>query len=235
MMLNFKQAIFWWALFFLAFLLVMVVAVVKICRAKRDRHHYIIFLILCYLSAIIFFVFIPGGIFQQIYIVAASLFFGAMLFYIGNFILGHSEVRKVFHHFTLFDIVILICAFFIYASLFGLYLFLTWPSWLLLIVSLVLSLILFYYYFWYHKIKYHTDLLYYFIFALCAVEITWAMTFWSTGYLARGMSLFIVFYIFSGLSKHHHQKTLTKNVVREYLVTAIIVLGLVLGSTRWTF
>lgn len=234
-MLNFRSSLFWFICFFLIVLLMMIVSVIKICRIKSDRHHHIFFPFFCFLSGVIFFVFIPGGAFQQVYAVLASLFFGALLFYIGNFILGHTEVKKTYRHLTLFDIVALIFSFLSYSSLFGLYLFLAWSTWLLIFLSFILSIILFYYYFWYHRISHAKNLLYYFIFGLVALEVAWSMTFWSTGYLARGLVLFIIFYLFSGLLKHHHQKTLTKSMVREYLITAAVVLALVLGTTRWTF
>lgn len=234
-MVNHKDLLFWIALFLLFLLFLITVSIVAICRIRSNRLHYIVFPLFYFLSSIVFFVFIPGQIFQQIYIFISSFLFGAMLFYVGNFILGHTEVRKTFRHYTLFDIVVLVCGFFSYCALFGLYLFLSWPIWLLFIGALVISFFLSYYYFWYNKMAIKKNLIYYFIFSLIILEATWAITFWSTGFLARGMVLFIIFYTASGLAKHNHQKTLTSRIVKEYLATTIIALALVLGTTKWTF
>lgn len=235
MMVNHRDLLFWIASFFLFFLFLITISIIQICKIKANRAHYIIFPVVCFLSTIVFFIFVPGKVFQQVYIIIASFLFGALLFYVGNFILGHTEIKKTYRHYTLFDIVVLVCSFVSYGALFGLYLFLSWPTWVLLLLSLVISLFLSFYYFWYNKLFHRKHLLHYLAFSLIAIEAAWAMTFWSTGFLARGIVLFILFYVFSGLLKHHHQNTLTRRIIQEYLVTSIIVLGLVLGTTKWSF
>lgn len=235
LMVNHKNLLFWIAFFYLLFLFFFTLSVIQICKIKSNRLHYVIFPILCNLSAIIFFVFIPGKIFQQIYIIICSFLFGTLLFYVGNFILGYVQAKKFLRHYTLFDVIVLSCSFLSYTALFGLYLFLSWPTWLLLLLALFMSLFLLYYYFWYNKLTYKKNLLHYFIFSLVVAEAAWAVTFWSTGYLSRGIVLFILFYLFSGFLKHYYQKTLNKKIIKEYLVTSIIVLGLILGTTKWTF
>lgn len=211
-------------------------------KIESDKFAFILFPILFLGSIIGFFVFIPGEVLRHVFAILGSIFFAFLLFYIGN--LAAKKIKLDFKnkYYSFGEISILACAFLIYTTLFGFFLFLNLSSWLLMLQVLIFSIFISYFYFCYNKIKLETCLpagrksyIFYLIFGLVSSELAWALSFWPTGFIPRAVVLFILFYIFSGLTKHHFQKSLDKKILREYLAVAILVLVLTLGTTRWTF
>lgn len=221
-------------IFLFIFFIIINIPLLRI-KIYSKRINFVTFPLVFLLSSVGFFVFVPGDILKQIYIGLASILLGLLLFYIGNFAFGNVVVAKSYKHYSLFDIIIFVCAFLSFSAIFGFYLFLGWPVWVLMIMTLVLSILLAYYYFWYNQIRFRMALLYLLVFGLVAIELTWSLSFWPTGFVARGVVMFVAFYVFSGLIKHYYQKTLNLKIIREYIIVSLIVLGLVLGTTQWTF
>lgn len=77
--------------------------------------------------------------------------------------------------------------------------------------------------------------LFIFCFNLIQLEASWALSFWPTSFVSRAVVLFSIFYVATGISKHHLKSTLTQKILREYLIVGIIVLVLVLGTCRWKY
>lgn len=202
-------------------------------KIKSNRFAFIIFPLLFLGSIFGFFVFIPGEILRHGFAFFGSIFFAFLLFYIGN--LATKKIKLDSKYYSFGEISILLCAFLTYACLFGFFLFLDLPSWLLILQTLIFSLFISYFYFCYNKIEFKKTFIFNLTFGLISSEVAWALSFWPTGFIARAIVLFALFYIFSGLAKHDFQKSLNKKILREYLVVAILVLALALGTTKWTF
>ena len=234
-MLGNRRSFVWLGLALLFSLMVTAILTIRLCRPKHGFLKHATFSLFFYAAGLLFFIFIPSRGFQQFFSFFLSIFFGLLIFYIGNFILGHTEKQKTYRHYTLFDLIILVCSFVAYSSLFGVYMLFSWPVWSLIISAFFMSLLLFYYYFWYNKITHERRNLYFLIFGLIILEASWAMVFWPVSFLTRGIVLFTLFYVFSGMLKHHHQNTLSKIIIREYVITSVILLALVLSTARWSY
>ncbi|NQU99193.1 MAG: hypothetical protein HQ538_00485 [Parcubacteria group bacterium] len=204
-------------------------------RIQSDRIAFALFPILFLASLVGFFVFIPGDMFRHIFAVIGSLVYALLTFYTGNLAAKRVTLDSKNKYYSLGEISILVYAFFSYSCIFGFYLFLNLPTWILMLQTLLISVFVAYFHFCYNKIKLSQNFIFYSIYGLISCEIAWALSFWPTGFISRGMVLFIVFYVFAGLIKNYFNKTLDKKVVREHLVVAFVSLAIILSTTKWTF
>lgn len=211
------------------------VSFVRKGRIKSDRIAFALFPILFLGSLVGFFVFIPGDLFRHIFAVVGSLIYALLTFYTGNLAAKRITLDSKNKYYSLGEISILVFAFFSYACIFGFYLFLNLSTWILMLQTLLISVFIAYFHFHYNKIKLSQNFIFYSIYALISCEIAWALSFWPTGFISRGMVLFIMFYVFAGLIKHYFHETLDKKIVSEHLVIAFVSLLIVLSTTKWTF
>ena len=183
------------------------------------------------ISIIVFLIFIPSKFFfQHIYIIISSLLFTLSISCTKKALIDLENRKSL----AASDFLITISAFLLYSSIFGLYLFLSWPAWLLMILLLISTFVLAYEFFWYNQL-FKKHIIYALILTLVISEIGWALTLWPTGFISRSIVIFALFYIFTNLSKHHFKKTLNKKIVRNYIIISLIVILLVLFTTKWTF
>ena len=213
---------------------VITLSFLKKSGIKSDKFTHLSLPLLFLGSLIGFFVFIPGEILRHLFAGVGSLFFASLIFYIGNLATQKITISPN-KYYSLGEINILICAFFSYSTVFGFYLFLNLPIWVLMLQILVVSVAVSYFYFCYNKIKLSQNFIFHLTFGLISCEIAWSLSFWPTGIISRASALFVIFYIISGLLKHYFQKTLDKKVIKEYLVVGTIILVLVLVTTKWTY
>lgn len=64
-------------------------------------------------------------------------------------------------------------------------------------------------------------------------EMTWALNYWSIRGLVSGILLVLIFYVVTGIAQQHLLGRLTRRVLLEFAVTAVIGFTLVLGFTPW--
>ena len=208
---------------------------VKKGRIEHDRFAFAAFSPLFLVSLIVFYIFIPGEILRHSFAVIGGFVNALLIFYIGNVAAKRITLDSKNKYYSLGEISILAYSVLTYCCLFGLFLFLYWPVWLLMVLTLVFSGFMVFFHFSYNKIKLKHNLIIYLIFGLVSCEAAWALSFWPTGLLSRGLVLFIMLYVFMGLIKHYANESLNKKVVREHLALAAVFLALVLGTTKWIF
>jgi hypothetical protein len=75
--------------------------------------------------------------------------------------------------------------------------------------------------------------LYALVVGLIMGEATWALNYWIMGALTGGALLLLTFYLATGLAQQHLLGRLTRRVLLEFALTALIGLGLILGFTPW--
>ncbi len=211
------------------------VSFVRKGRIQSDKMAFALFPILFLASLIGFFVFIPGDLFRHIFAAIGSLVYALLTFYTGNLAAKRITLDSKHKYYSLGEISILVYAFFSYACIFGFYLFLNLPTWILMLQTLLISVFAAYFHFCYNKIQLSQNLIFYSVFGLISCEMAWALSFWPTGFISRGMVLFIMFYVFAGLIKNYFNKTLNKKVVKEHLIVAFVSLAIILSTTKWTF
>ncbi len=183
------------------------------------------------ISIITFLVFIPSSFFlQHIYIVTASILFVFTINCAENVIKDLKNRKSLAAN----DFLIIISAFLLYSSILGLSLFLIWPIWLIMLLLIIATFILTYEFFWYNQL-FEKHIIYTLILTLIISELGWALSLWPTGFISRAIIIFVIFYIFTNLSKHHFNKTLNNKIIRNSIIISLIVVLLVLLTSKWTF
>jgi len=59
-------------------------------------------------------------------------------------------------------------------------------------------------------------------------EITWALNYWTVGWLTGGLLLLLVFYLVTGLSREGLLRKLNRRVLVEFALVALVSLGLII-------
>ncbi len=78
-----------------------------------------------------------------------------------------------------------------------------------------------------------TTWLYAFVIALTTGELTWVLNGWGLSSLAGGTLLLLTFYVFSGISQQHLAGRLSRRVVVEFLVIALVGFAAVWFKAPW--
>lgn len=75
--------------------------------------------------------------------------------------------------------------------------------------------------------------LYALVVGLIMGEATWVLNYWVIGTLTGGALLLLTFYLAAGLAQQHLLGRLTRRVLLEFVLTALVGMGLILGFTPW--
>lgn len=127
----------------------------------------------------------------------------------------------------------LISALFFYSGFFGLLIFLNISIWLVVLLVLLVTVFLSYQTMWVNKIIFGKSLLYILIIGLVLCELAWVLSFLPINFYVSGVFLSVIYYLLSGISRFHLLGTLDVKVIRRHLIISLIMLILILGTTRW--
>lgn len=205
--------------------------VVRFKLKNYETYNKLIIPMLFYLGSLAFLVLVPSQIFTHLYILIISFIYTYIVKNIRN-VKRYSDNKELFN---MNDIYILITAFLICSGIFGIYIFLYLPMWLLLSLSLILISLLIFQFFWNEGILSRKNVIYIPILALVFCELTWALSFWPTGFASRGIVLFAVFYFIIGIIKLHLNNRFNHISIQKYIYVTIAVLALVLSTTKWYY
>lgn len=128
--------------------------------------------------------------------------------------------------------------FFVYASIYGLYLNFDVPLYWLIIAYMFATLLVSYEYF--SILKESSSLseekkvwAYGFLLALAMAEIIWTMSYWPFGYLTTGVVALIIYYVLWDITRSYFLGTLSKNKAIFSLISFFVLVTLVLLSSKW--
>lgn len=183
------------------------------------------------LSSTVFLVFVPADYSLQHAYIGICAFIFLFVISLTNKLIKDCDNR---HSYQSCDFLITISAFLLYSSVFGLYLFLRWPSWAFMLLLALATFILTYEFFWYNKL-FNKHIIYSLILTLIISEFSWALTLWPTGFISRAIVVFAVFYAFTILSKHHFKHTINNKNIISIIIISVIIVALALVTTKWTF
>lgn len=212
-------------------LLIFNLWVVRFKLKNPETYNKLIIPMLFYLGSLAFLILVPSEFFAHLYIILISLLYTYIVKNIRN-VKRYSENKELFN---MNDIYLLITAFLICSGIFGIYIYLYLPMWLLLSLSLVLISLLIFQFFWNEGILSKKNAIYIPILALVFCELTWALSFWPTGFASRGIVLFVVFYFIIGIIKLHLNNRFNHFSIQKYIYVTIAVLALVLSTTKWYY
>lgn len=218
------EYIFWIISFLGGAILISIFGLFKF-RLKQIHLNFLVLPLLFFSGAVSFFIFLQKGTFQHFYILGVAVFLGILLY---------NESKKTIKN-PIFEIISLLCAFLLYSSIFGLYIFLPWPSWALILAILAVTILLAYQSFWFAELINYKSWLYIFILGLIQTEITWALLFWPIGFIGIGLVLFAVFYIGYSLVQFYLKTGLNKKLILKHLVVAGLLLLFGLATAQWKY
>ncbi|MBU1178415.1 hypothetical protein KJ903_04350 [Patescibacteria group bacterium] len=182
-------------------------------------------------GAVAFLIIIPSPLLAHLYSLVVSIIYIMLVKNVGK----KNKGEQIVDGFRVNDTALLVCSFLIFSSLFALYIFLYLQSWLLLAALAVVAMIMIYQYFWQEQFLNEKTWLFIPVLGLIFAELGWALTFWPTSFVSRGVVLFVFFYCFLGMVKLHFNDRLVLVTARKYLVVSVLVLSLVLGTTQWLY
>ena len=204
-------------------------------RSQTDRNVVVLSLVLT-ASSVVFLLFPSGKIVQHTAAVILSVAVASLIFLLRRPVeQATSGVR-----YKPSEAFVLLTAFLVFTDIAGLSLFFSYwnPTWNLtfMMLALVLAAVGLGYQFYVfqglprERLAIHVSLL-----GLLIAQVAWGLTFWPTDVFSRGAVLFVIFYLFVGLSKHAVKKSFTWPIFAEYMGTSAAMLILLLATTQWTF
>jgi len=216
------------AIFFLFF--------VSFFQAKKigKKWKYAIIPVLFSISSVALLYLIQPSYERQVFIILASAMYYLSLF--GSYRL--AEYRKDKTAKGMIAAVALASIFFVYASTYGLYLNFFVPLYWLIIAYLLATLLVSYQYFSILKepnspSDKKTVWAYSFLLSLTMAEIIWTMNYWPFGYLTTGVVALIIYYVLWEMVRSHFLGTLSKNKAIFSLSMFLILVSMVLLSSKW--
>lgn len=199
---------------------------------KREGWNFLITPLLFVASGFLLIIFLEGAVLNHLVIIFISVFYGVLLENIFHYL--HQPINyQPYSLENIFNYVSLITGFFVYTSFFGLIIFLNFPLWVLLILSFLVTLVLIYQIIWINKVAVGAKMIYLFILSLILTEVFWVVHFWPTSYLVSGLILSLIFYLIVNLARIYLKASLTREMVKRYLLIALIVLLLTLATAQW--
>ncbi|MFA5871957.1 MAG: hypothetical protein WC858_04555 [Parcubacteria group bacterium] len=134
---------------------------------------------------------------------------------------------------TLYDLAVITTLFSWYVALFGWYLNIAIPTWVLMSISAVVTIFVSYSSFVIHELKTHERWAYATFLAIFLAEITWMQNFWPFGYLTSGVITLIIFYVlWTSIVEYSRDKMSYKRLFFQalFMVLAVVI---ILLSTKW--
>lgn len=123
--------------------------------------------------------------------------------------------------------------YFIASAIYGLQVFLNINIWILMIVLLLAILMIVYQVFWVNRIDVNARFFYMLIIGLALVEMAWAASFMTLSFYILGLVLAVCYYMIIGLTRFYLLNTLSRSIVRSYLIFGFSSILLVLLTSNW--
>lgn len=181
----------------------------------------------------LFFPLLIGQIWQHSYIILTSLIFYLTLVK-GPYQKEREEILKSIDKpdSSAKNFFVFLTAFLCFGGIYGLYLNLLFPLWLMIAAVLLITFLLTYQFLTPHRSQ-PSFWLYLFILALIMVEMAWTLSFLPFSYLTIGAILLIIYYVILNLLELSLNKSLSKSLILKRIFLAIIALILLLITTKW--
>lgn len=180
--------------------------------------------------------FVGGQLYQQLFIGFTAFVFFALVRRL--MAMKVVEIQKMAYgqQYSYVDFVLLLTSFLFYSGFFGFYLHVeAFELWHLMLSVLLINGFLFFLFFYFNDLWFKKIWVYVFVLTFIVLEVTWTLSFWPTGLLGRGVVLFFVYYLMSGLGKHYLKETFSMKVLRQYAVVGVMILFLILTTIEWTY
>lgn len=123
--------------------------------------------------------------------------------------------------------------YYFYTSIYGFYLNFAVPLWFLMTLFMFVTVVVSYQYFSLFSSGRRNVRLISLVLGLSVAEIGWVINFWPFGYLTTGVVMLMIFYVFWDLAQSYFLDDLSKRRVLANLVFILILIAMVLATSRW--
>lgn len=213
----------YWPLFGAFVFVLLLGTVVTLAEALRMRGAHVLILPLVYIGSVfLFHLFVSRGIFQQLFIVLAT---------VGLFLLVARGVEWAFPRWNWF---FTSGTFFLFvAGSAGLRFHLRFPLWAVVLMVGAVTFLLALHVLGRTTLTAGRRCFWSAFMTLMVLELLGAFALLPLSYLVVAGVLFVVFYVVLHLLQQHLYHHLTPRLVGEYLILGTIAVGLTLGTARW--
>lgn len=118
-------------------------------------------------------------------------------------------------------------------TLYGLMVYVSAPTWRLMLALLVLVLLITYQTFWSGRLLSKEAAAYLLVLGLVLVELGWAISSLSVSFYVLGLVLAICYYVAVGLTRFHLKGTLSARSVKLYLGYGLLSIAIALLTANW--
>ena len=199
---------------------------------KEDWWNYIILPSFFYTGLIIFTTMIPSSLVIQVLFIINLIFLYYYFLIIYYFLINTKEYQdnsleniSSYGNFLSY--------YFIASSAYGLQAFLNISTWVLVFSLMIANLLITYQVIWANKINIKKGLFYILLICLVLVELAWSVSFLTLSYYVLGLILAVCYYILIGLVRFYLLNSLTKKLIKMYLIFGFSSILVVLFTARW--
>jgi len=188
--------------------------------------------LLLFIGALLFFIFLEGQFFKQVFIICLIILFWA--FFEVVFLKFH--LRTKYQAYSLENIIIhlnLVAIFLIASGFYSLAVFLGFSWLILLIIFIAINVLLNYQLVWTSGKSLIAGLPYIVVITVLISEIFWATIFLPTSIYVSGLIVAVSYYLLSGLVRNWLLEIKEGKVIRRYLLISILALIIILATAKW--
>lgn len=204
----------------------------RLTFGKLYRLHYQILPVLLFVSSLFFFLLLKNPAYQLVFVVMI----GGMYWYLFRVfaeLREHATVERKKAFTQSLDILSAFTSFLVFASLQQLLFFFSLHISWFLIAGVFLTALLLYQSYWYHRMVSFRSLAYVLLGSLLVGQFLWAFTLLPTGYLTNAVLSVAVYHSYQTITVAALRGILGVKLVRDQVAISLIVVALVLASSRW--
>ncbi|MFZ2681952.1 MAG: hypothetical protein WAZ14_02570 [Patescibacteria group bacterium] len=127
----------------------------------------------------------------------------------------------------------MVSAFFFTGSAYMAQLFLELPLWIPAVATFLIVLLATVAVFWVSKIGFETGILFAVTGAILMTEVYVSLSMLPTSFVTHAAAFTVFWYVYLGIARAHVLEKLTPVIVRRYLITGCMLLGLIFGTATW--
>jgi hypothetical protein len=123
--------------------------------------------------------------------------------------------------------------FFTVAGLYGIQSSLNAPLWQFILFLSLFTVAVLYQLLWANKLSVQESIVFLLVDVLVIIELAWSLAFWPVNYHIAGLTLAIIYYCLSNLTRLHLLHELDKNKIKTYLIYSAGILALLWLTAQW--
>ncbi len=227
-MLFLSDTLFWWIV-----TIATVAFIVWWAFLFKANIKYIVIPLIYIIGSIGFLLVLPNNSLKHVFIIVSAVIFLFLLDMITKKVTKTYPLKD--RRLSSFSLIIIATLFFVYSTVFSLYLYMNISSWIVIILNVGFSVIISLCFFDWEKL-YRKGVIISLVVGLIILELTWALLFWPTGVIGRSIVLLAAMYVCLGLSRSFLTSgKIERRHIFDYLIISAVLIAVVLGTSKWIY